>query len=87
MSKRNHCWLLAVPLVMLATTLTAVADLTGGSESSELATFDSPAGETFFALSLRPTVSAPAPPGTTLLSFSTPRPAKPERTETMRLAH
>jgi hypothetical protein len=63
MSKRNHLWLLAVPLVMLATTLTSVADLTGGLQPSELATFDSPAGETYFALSLRPTVSAPAASG------------------------
>ncbi|TVS07715.1 MAG: hypothetical protein EA424_29460, partial [Planctomycetaceae bacterium] len=63
MSKRNHLWLFAVPLVMLATTLTAMADLTGGSQPSELATFDSPTGETFFALSLNPTEPAPAATG------------------------
>jgi hypothetical protein len=63
MSKRNHLWVLAVPLVMLATTLVAMADLAGGSNPSELATFDSPTGETFFALSLHPTVAAPAQAG------------------------
>jgi hypothetical protein len=63
MSKRNHFWLTAVPLVMLATTFVVAADPAGSPPSSNLVTYDSPAGETFFALSLHPTEQIPATGG------------------------